>query len=153
MISRLTPILAATAICATVLLGAASSAGASRAQPAGLSAPVIHETFTPMPCTGAPKNRTTLEQEGCAEQQILKTDKQIDALNRAIFAKLADNPARRQFIAGHRAWLSYRHAYCLSVSDIAQGGTEAGVIDAVCVAGINAQHIKDLKEFHADLPS
>jgi uncharacterized protein YecT (DUF1311 family) len=138
---------------ATVLLttsaatGAAGSAG--RARQAKLAAPVIHESFTPLPCTGTPGHRTTLETEGCAEQQILRSDKRIDALNQTIFGKLFDGAARRRFIAGHNAWLAYRHAYCLSVSDVFEGGTEAGVVDADCTAAVNSQHVKDLKAFLA----
>ena len=46
---------------------------------AALAVPPIHEPFTPLPCTGKPAQRTTTQQEGCAEQQILKSDKRIDA--------------------------------------------------------------------------
>ena len=79
-----------------------------------------------MPCSGSPGKRSTLQEEGCAEQQILHSDKQIDALNQKIFNALHTNSARRDLIAGHRAWLAYRKSYCLSVSDVFQGGTLAG---------------------------
>jgi uncharacterized protein YecT (DUF1311 family) len=134
---------------ATVLLVASAPAGAAPARTAKLSPPVIHEPFTPLPCTGAPAHRTTLEMEGCAEQRILASDSKIDALNRSIFGKLFDAAARRRFIAGHNAWLTYRHAYCVSASDVFEGGTEAGVVYADCVAGVNAEHVKDLKSFLA----
>jgi uncharacterized protein YecT (DUF1311 family) len=134
----------------TVLLVASAPATATSPLAAKLSPPVIHESFTPLPCTGAPADRTTLQMEGCAEQQILASDKQIDSLNRSLFGKLFDNAARRRFIAGHNAWLAYRHAYCLSESDVFEGGTEAGVVFADCVAGVNSQHVKDLKRFLAD---
>lgn len=147
---------------ATVLIGssgivliatsaAADAAGSpGKARPTGLSAPVIHESFTPLPCSGTPEHRTTLQMEGCAEQQILSSDKQIDALNKAIFGKLSATDARRRFIAGHNAWLAYRHAYCLSASDVFDGGTEAGVVDATCTATVNSQHVKNLNAFLAD---
>jgi len=138
----------------TVLLVFSVPAGAAppgaRAHSTKLSPPMIHEPFTPLPCTGAPAQRTTLQMEGCAEQQILASDKQIDSLNRSIFGKLFDAAARRRFIAGHNAWLAYRHAYCLSESDVFEGGTEAGVVFADCEAGVNSQHVKDLKGFLAD---
>jgi uncharacterized protein YecT (DUF1311 family) len=134
----------------TVLLVASAPATATSPHAAKLSPPVIHESFTPLPCTGAPADRTTLQMEGCAEQQILASDKQIDSLNRSLFGRLFDNAARRRFIAGHNAWLAYRHAYCLSESDVFEGGTEAGVVFADCVAGVNSQHVKDLKRFLAD---
>jgi uncharacterized protein YecT (DUF1311 family) len=114
---------------------------------AELRPPTIRETFTLLPCSGAPAKRTTLELEGCAEHQIIKRDRGIDALNRTIFTRLGDDGARRRFIAGHDAWLAYRHAYCLSRSDTAEGGTLAGVIDADCTAQISAQHLVDLRAF------
>jgi hypothetical protein len=122
-------------------------------QAAKLSAPIIRESFTPLACSGSPQHRSTLGLEGCAEQQILGTDKKIDALNRTIFAMLVDNAARRRFIAGHKAWLAYRRAFCLSRSDIFAGGTDAAVVDATCVASVNGQHVKDLKTFVRDLSS
>ena len=77
------------------------------------------------------------------------SDTQIDSLNQSIFGKLFDAAARRRFIAGHNAWLAYRHAYCLSESDVFEGGTEAGVVFADCVAGVNSRHVTDLKRFLA----
>ncbi|HUJ35093.1 MAG TPA: lysozyme inhibitor LprI family protein [Solirubrobacteraceae bacterium] len=140
---------------ATVVLTTSATAGtagsAGRARQAKLAAPVINESFTPLPCAGAPGHRTTLEMEGCAERRILRSDKQIDDLNQTIFGKLFDGAARRRFIAGHDAWLAYRRAYCLSVSDVFEGGTEAGVVDADCTASVNSQHVKDLKTFLVDL--
>jgi uncharacterized protein YecT (DUF1311 family) len=147
-----------TTIVSAVLVAASAAVPASRglattdsAQRAKLSAPVIHESFTPLPCTGSPQHRSALQVEGCAEQQTLGTDKRIDALNRTIFNQLADNAARRRFTAGHKAWLSYRDAFCLSRSDLFEGGTEAAVLDATCVASINKQHVVDLKMFASDL--
>jgi uncharacterized protein YecT (DUF1311 family) len=115
--------------------------------------PVMHERFTPLPCSGKPGSRTDLQQTGCSEQDILRTDRQIDALNRTIFYRLFDTESRRDFVAGHRAWLRYRDSYCLSVSDVFRGGTEAGVLAASCTDEVNSQHVRDLREFAADLPS
>ena len=111
---------------------------------------MIRESFTPLPCGGTPTNRTTVQQEGCAEQQILKTDKTINSLNKAIFANLHTAPARRRFIAAHKTWLAYRGAYCLSLSDVFQGGSQAPVLDAQCAGRLNGQHIKDLRQFAGD---
>lgn len=144
-------ILAATT--ATVALAAATPAGASNGQAAKLAPPVMHEPFTPMPCSGKPGNRSTLQEEGCAEQQILHSDKQIDSLNQKIFNALHTTSARRDLIAGHRAWLAYRKGYCLSVSDVFQGGTLAGVVDADCIATVNGQHVSNLRTFLKDLTS
>ncbi len=137
--------------CATVALTSAAQALASNGHAAKLAPPVIHESFTPMPCSGSPGNRTTLQEEGCAEQQILHSDKQINALNQKIFNALSTNSARRDLLAGHKAWLAYRKSYCLSVSDVFQGGTLAGVVDADCTATVNGQHVSNLKTFLKDL--
>jgi uncharacterized protein YecT (DUF1311 family) len=141
----------AGALGSLLLMAGIATAAASDPRTAPLSPPVMHESFTPLPCTGKPADRDTLQQEGCAEQQILAGDKQIDRLNRGIFAALGTTSAKRDFIAGHRAWLAYRHAYCLSVSDVFQGGTEAGVLDADCTAELTAQHVRNLREFLRDL--
>ena len=141
------------AVCATVALTSAAQALASSGHAAKLAPPVIHESFTPMPCTGSPGKRTTLQEEGCAEQQILRSDKQINTLNQKIFTALPSNSARRDLVAGHKAWLAYRKSYCLSVSDVFQGGTLAGVVDADCTATVNGQHVSNLKTFLKDLTS
>jgi uncharacterized protein YecT (DUF1311 family) len=114
-------------------------------------APVIHEPFTTMPCTGKPGHRNTLQLEACSEQQILRSDKQIDALNKKIFTALPSNSARRDLISGHKAWLAYRKSYCLSASDAFQGGTLAGVVDANCFVTINGQHVTNLGSFLKEL--
>ena len=111
----------------------------------------IHETFTPLPCAGSPSHRTTLEQEGCAEKQILRNDTQIDVLEAQIFPILFNDHARRDLNAAQHAWLTYRKADCLSMSDLFEGGTEAGVVDAQCVAARNSQRVKDLRAFHRGL--
>jgi uncharacterized protein YecT (DUF1311 family) len=120
---------------------------------AALVPPVIHEPFTALPCTGSPANRTTLQMEGCAEQQILTGDLKIDALNKSIFGKLTGATAKRQFIAGHNAWLAYRRTYCQSVSDVFEGGSEQPVLFAQCEASVNSEHIHDLRSFLTDLTS
>lgn len=134
-------------LAAAVALVAWAPASAAPAHTAKLSPPVIHESFTPLPCSGTPGHRSTLQMEGCAEQQILASDKRIDALNQEIFGKLFDAAARRRFVAGHNAWFAYRRAYCLSASDVFEGGTEAAVVDADCTASVNSQHVTDLKAF------
>lgn len=139
------------AAAATVALTSAASAIASSPHAGTLAPPVIHESFTPLPCSGSPGHRSTLQMEGCAEQQILRSDKQIDTLNRRIFNALHSASARRDLLAGHKAWLGYRKTYCLSVSDVFGGGTAAGVVGADCAATVNAQHVSSLKTFLADL--
>lgn len=153
MSNRFSSLATIVAVCATVALTSAAQALASNGHATKLTPPVIHESFTPMPCTGSPGKRTTLQEEGCAEQQILRSDKQINTLNQKIFTALPSHSARRDLIAGHKAWLSYRRSYCLSVSDVFQGGTLAGVVDADCTATVNGQHVSNLKTFVKDLTS
>lgn len=138
--------IAVAGFAATQAGGAAPAASAAKLAPV-----VIHETFTPLPCSGAPDHRTTLQMEGCAEKQILRTDKQVNVLSEEIFQLLGDNRARRDFNAAQRAWLGYRKADCFSMSDLFEGGTEAPVVDAQCVASRNNQRIKDLRTFKRDL--
>ena len=150
---RFSSVGAIASVCAVVAAAAAAPAGAATVRAAKLAPPVIHESFTPMPCTGKPGHRTTLQDEACSEQQILRSDKQINVLNQKIFNALGTNSARRDLIAGHRTWLAYRKSYCLSVSDVFQGGTLAGVVDGDCVATVSAQHVSNLKTFLKDLTS
>jgi uncharacterized protein YecT (DUF1311 family) len=129
---------------AGVVFAVATTASASAAT---LKPPVIKEVFTPLKCT---HDETTLGIEGCAEQQLLKSDKTIDSLNAKIFTKLSTG-GKKDFINGHDAWLKYRTAYCLSESDVYQGGTEAGVVDAQCAANISRVHVKELQDFLSSL--
>lgn len=146
-------ILLLAAVAVAALLSLVGCANAERARAAKLSPPVIHESFTLLPCKGKPGSRTTLELEGCAEHQTLRTDKWIDALEKTIFYRLGSDSARRDLIAASRAWLRYRHSDCLSNSDVDQGGTLATVVFADCVVARNEQRIKDLKTFEHSFPS
>ena len=133
--------------CALAALAAALAlaSGAANAGAATLSPPVIHESFTALPCPSKPTS--TLDLEGCAEQRILRTDRRIDAVARSIFAHLFDDAARRRFVAGQRAWLAYRSADCASMSDQYEGGTLAGLVAASCTADRSVQRLKDLTAF------
>jgi uncharacterized protein YecT (DUF1311 family) len=135
-------VLANVGVVAVVLAISTATAGASSLKP-----PVVKEVFTTLKCI---HDGTTLGTEGCSEQQILKSDKTIDSLNEKIFAKLSTS-GKKDFITGHNAWLKYRAAYCLSESDVYQGGTAAGIIDAQCTANINGVHVKELQDFLSSL--
>lgn len=145
-----TAAVAVTLVAVSAAAWGAAAGGAARA-PAKLEAPVITETFTPLPCAGKPNARDTQQQEGCAEQQILKTDAVINAIAKSIFDRLADAGAKGRFITAQEAWITYRRADCLSVSDVFEGGTQAPVLDAQCSASRNAQRITDLRTFLTDL--
>ena len=58
---------------------------------------MIREEFTPLPCPGAGKEKTTLDLEGCAERRILKTD-----------AKIVRYPDRYSDQRGERMWSAVR---------------------------------------------
>ena len=150
---KLLSLTAAAAVTAATSIAATQAGGRAPAYAARLKPVVIQETFTPLPCTGAPGHRTPLQMEGCAEKQILKTDTQLNLLANEIFPILPEDRARRDFNAAERAWLSYRKADCFSMSDVFEGGTEAGVVDAQCVASRNARRVKDLRSFHRALSS
>lgn len=105
--------------------------------------PVIHEPFTAQPCPAHPIS--TVDMEGCAEQRILRLDHGIDAVSRTIFARLHDDAARRRFLTASRAWLAYRRADCLSMSEQFEGGTLAAVLDARCTAAQSAQRLRELR--------
>jgi uncharacterized protein YecT (DUF1311 family) len=144
------PIAVLVLIACTPLIAVAYAHGPS-ARPGALSAPVIHEHFTLLPCEGRPKERTTLQEEGCLEHHILATDTQIDAAARSIFALLATNAARRSFILAQHAWLTFRRADCVSVSDVFEGGTLASLVDAQCTAGRNVERLKEVRAFRSEL--
>jgi uncharacterized protein YecT (DUF1311 family) len=153
VISKFAYLIAAATIAIAGVAIAVTQAGGKTiaASAAKLSPVVIHETFMPLPCSGKPSHRTTLQQEGCAEQQILRTDSQLNALAETIFPLLADDAARRRFNTATRAWLAYRRADCASVSDEFEGGSESPVIAAHCDAARNAVRLKDLKAFRSAL--
>jgi uncharacterized protein YecT (DUF1311 family) len=142
-----------TLIGAVGACGAAIAAGgdASARRASSASPPVIREPFTPLPCTGSPGHRDTLQEEGCAEQQIVRSDRRSNELARTIFSLLPDAASRRDFSVAQQAWLNYRKADCLSRSDEFRGGTLAGVLDAECAAERSAERVRQLRSFESDL--
>jgi uncharacterized protein YecT (DUF1311 family) len=135
----------------TLAVGAALSSALDVRAAKPSPPPAIREVFTPLPCSGKPNSRSTLQQLGCAEQAVLRTDKQIDALADSVFARLRDNPAKRRFVAAEKAWLAYRRADCLSVSDVFEGGSQGPVVVAQCSADRNRVRIRDLRTFLREL--
>ena len=140
------------ALVAAAATAIASAQPSPKAAAAKLSPPVIHELFTPLPCGGTPTNRTTVQQLGCAERDIVSTDKLIDAVSRTVFQRLGDDRARRRFVTAARAWLAYRNADCASRSDVFEGGSQAPVLDAQCTAARSKTRLADLRTFAGDLP-
>jgi uncharacterized protein YecT (DUF1311 family) len=104
--------------------------------------PHIHETFTPLPCPKQPVS--TLDLVGCAERDILRTDKTVEAKERKVFALLHDVDGRRAFVSAERSWLAYRRSICAAEASKFAGGTLAGVVAASCTARQNRRHLTDL---------
>ena len=151
MLRRVSLLLAAVAVTVALSAGVAQAGGAHSASTSTPAPPVIHEPFasSPLPCSGAPGHRTTLQLEGCLERGILKTDATIEGLDRSIVSLLGKASPQRGFIAGVRAWLAYRSADCEAMSGVYEGGTLAGVVYAECVAARNVQRIADLRKFRS----
>lgn len=146
MLGRALPAATAAALAIALL----APLGGDALGAAKLAPPVIRESFTPLPCSGKSGSRTTLEEEGCYEQQILASDAKINAIARAIFSRLLDDAARRRFILAQKSWFAFRVADCDSRADLYEGGTLASVVDAACSAEDNSQRLKDLRAFHAE---
>ena len=68
-----------------------------------------------------------------------------------IFSLLRTRAAKRRFVRGEHAWLTYRRAVCQSRADVYEGGSLAKVVFARCVAKENLAHLKDLRAFKLGL--
>jgi uncharacterized protein YecT (DUF1311 family) len=123
-----------------VLVLAAAVAGGGTAWAAG-GPPVIHESFTPLPC---PKKQiSTLDMEGCAEHSLLRSDAKVDALVARIWQALPAS-ARAGFAGGERSWLAYRASSCNAEVAKLAGGTIQPVAYLGCAVGRNNTHLTDL---------
>jgi uncharacterized protein YecT (DUF1311 family) len=109
--------------------------------------PVIKEAFTTLACPDPDSPDTTLEAQGCAQREILASDKKIDAVAKTVFGRLRSDAARRRFVKAQRAWFAFRNADCTSVSDKYEGGSLAGVTALQCDAERNLQHLKEIRAF------
>jgi uncharacterized protein YecT (DUF1311 family) len=135
----------ALACTAVVAVAATPSVATPRSSRAALAPPVVAEPFTPLPCPNRPQ--TTLDLEGCAEQQVLRIDAQINRTARVVFSRLHDTAAKRRFIAAQRAWVAYRRADCASVADEYEGGSLGGVIAGRCLADRSKVRLGELRAF------
>jgi len=92
-----------------------------------------------------------LATEGCAERQILVTDRVINRQVALIF-RLEPTYARRVvFVDEERSYLRHRHAQCLKEAGVSKG-TAAGADYALCVVANNRGHIKVLAALRSVLP-
>jgi uncharacterized protein YecT (DUF1311 family) len=139
-----------THITIPLLATAAFALAPAAADASSLTPPVVKETFTPLACKGSPAHRSTVEMEGCAEQQVLSRDKTINALNRQVFAVLHTASGQRAFVSATAKWLGYRNAFCATAASEFSGGTEAPVVAAQCDAKLDAEHVTDLRTLLQD---
>lgn len=118
----------------------------------GLQPPAVTEPFTPLPCPKDPVERqTTVGIKACLGQRIVKSDKAINTLVKAIFGHRPDDTGRRKVIAAEKAWLAYREAACSSEADVYRGGTAQPVAYLQCAVARNDAHVKDLSAFLGQL--
>ena len=125
-----------TLVAAAVTAASASPAGA------GVTPPVIHEPFTPLPCPLHPD--TTLDVEGCQERRVLRTDRTINTRVRTIFRLLRTETGRVAFVTGERSWLRYRRQSCAAQASRFGGGTAHGIAFLTCTIQRNKSHLVDL---------
>jgi uncharacterized protein YecT (DUF1311 family) len=109
-----------------------------------IAPPVIHEAFTLLPCPR--KQVSTLDDEGCAEHAIVRTDRQIDTLVRQIFGRIRTRDGRAALVRSEASWLAYRKASCEAAASKYAGGTLAGLVDAQCQADRNRTHAGELRD-------
>jgi uncharacterized protein YecT (DUF1311 family) len=114
------------------------------------SLPRIHEQFTVLPCPKGRARATTAGMEGCAERELLRSNKEIVANERAIFALLGVK-GRPAFARAERSWLAYRHSYCNARATSYEGGSIAPVIFVTCEVAINKSHLRELVSFRREL--
>jgi uncharacterized protein YecT (DUF1311 family) len=126
---------------------ALSPAVSAASLPSKLKPPVISEPFTKSPCN----QKTTVGMEGCQENQILRADQRIDREVSLLFTLLRDDAARERLIRVQQTWLAFRKADCLSQSDVAEGGTAAGIYASVCYVNDDSARSQDLEGFYEDL--
>lgn len=138
-----------TAGAACLLLGAAVPVAQSAA--AGPSAPVVTESFTPLPCSGKPAKRSTMQMEGCAERGVLALDKTINALNKRIFTGLETTAGKRAFVASNAGWLTFRREACIGASDNYAGGSIGPLVFIDCARTMDSRHIGELRALAASL--
>jgi uncharacterized protein YecT (DUF1311 family) len=127
---------------AAVLVGC-SSHHATRTE--HLAPPVIREGFTRLGCPATRAARqTTIGVEGCLEEHILRTDREINNRVRSILRLAHDRTQRQLFVAGEEAWHAYRQKACKSEARAFRGGTAQPAAFADCVLARNRSHLREL---------
>jgi uncharacterized protein YecT (DUF1311 family) len=130
------------AVCGAGALALGVAALPSAAAASTSSAPVIHESFTLLPCPKKPSS--TVQIEGCAEHRVVALDKGIDSLNARVFGRL-HRSGRASFAKAASEWVSYRNDSCTAQASIYSGGTIQPVAYADCLVSIDSSHLSELK--------
>jgi uncharacterized protein YecT (DUF1311 family) len=101
----------------------------------------VREPFTALPCPKQPVS--TVDQEGCSERALLRSDAKVNALAARLWKALPAS-GRASFARGERAWLVYRGASCRAESSKYAGGTLQPVAYLGCEVSRNTAHLTDL---------
>jgi uncharacterized protein YecT (DUF1311 family) len=123
--------------------------GGGRAVSATTGPPVIHETFTVLPCPQRPV--TTIDLQGCAERALLESNRKINARVDRIFRFLRSKGPRAAFVRGGKSWLNYRRTSCSAEASRFAGGSLRPVAFAHCEVGRNKTHLIDLAQMQLTL--
>jgi uncharacterized protein YecT (DUF1311 family) len=140
-------------VCGVLLIGADISVASSAPTP---TPPVITEPFTPLPC----HHGTTLGLEGCAEGQLLSTDRRVNKEVKLLFTVIPTAHQKQSFVQVEREWLAFRKADCSTMSAVFEGGTIAPLEYALCEVRDDEARSSDLysyfgllEEGRSDLPA
>jgi uncharacterized protein YecT (DUF1311 family) len=128
---------------ALVAVALVAGCGGSRRSAPPLRPPTITESFTLLPCPRGAARTTTIGIEGCLEHQIVRDDRQLDRLARAILTDVHGEVEQARLVATEHAWLRHRAARCRGEAARFAGGTAAPVAAASCLRRMDAQHVSD----------
>jgi uncharacterized protein YecT (DUF1311 family) len=129
-----------------VLVASILAVGALAGVPAP---PVLHESFTRLPCP--PHPQTTVAIEGCIEKAIVATDSAINKQVKKIFVLLPTAGARQTFVRSEKDWVAYRESSCSAQTAQYAGGTLQPLDYAYCVQARNKTHLLDLAALRKSL--
>jgi uncharacterized protein YecT (DUF1311 family) len=122
-----------TLVVAGVVLASCGSSAPKTSTSTGLTAPVIAEHFTRLPCN----QNNTIGLEGCAETQLLEGDHRIDREVKLLFS-LVPKRQQKDLVRTESEFLIYRHDACTTYSDVYEGGSFAPVEYTSCEARVDA---------------
>ena len=125
-----------------------TSSGPAPTARAPTAAPAMSETFARLPCRPA----TTIGQQGCAEAAVLRADAAINRDLATLWRRARSSAARARLGAAQNAWLVYRSATCASEADAFEGGSQAAVVSAQCLARLTRERADDLASQRALVP-